>query len=454
MDITQFPIKINQTNASDGGKANTLSQEGDLASSFDQRLEMFNFGDKSKNFDRQSASSFQNMSDKDESDEITPKTLQEEEWLQLDSILSALLASIPQIPNIKPNDSVQPVEFTMLDQFHLVPTDLNKSMSQLLQDMNGFNQTSTLDTNELIQGFAHLFSKWQLLEEQKSFEIPNQIKDKIQLFLDEIHNDNNLDISTLVKTDLQKKELFFTVNKQDSAIVKPWLSLDKNQVMGSFVTETETNSKGRSNFVREPLTIPVEDHTIINGQMLLRNHQVQAPESLIVPKTDSSVPQLHVSEFAPEVSKWISGNMRITNGLSGSTEVKFSLFPEHLGHIEIKINSFQGLISAQILTETSMAKEALEGQLQQLKQSLLQHGIVVQKLDIVQQTPVSTDIYQANQSLFQGDSSSSHKQRTTPEQELAKKQEDHDQKDIETEPLSFTYGGATPKITSTIDFTA
>ena len=449
MDITQFPIKINQTNSSEGGKGKTPSSAEDLASSFDQILAMFNFGDKSKDLESPLGSSMQNVLVKDEEDKMPPITLNDEDWHQIDAILTALIAGIQQISNINANESVQPYEFNMLSQLHLVPTDQTKSISQFLQDMKGLNQTSTLDTNELIQGFAQLFSELELLDQQKTFEIPNYIKDKIQFFLDEMNPENNLDSSPLIKT-----ESLISDKKQELSMVKPLLSLDKNQVMASFLTETQMNNKGNSNFIPDPKTFPMEDLTNINGQMLLRNHMVQIPEGSITLKNESSFPVLHVSEFAPEVSKWISENLRITNGLSGSSEVKFSLFPEHLGHIEIKINSYQGLISAQILTDTSMAKEALEGQLQQLKQSLLQHGIAVQKLDIIQQTPVTADIYQANLSFFQGDSSSSHKQRTTPEQEHAKKQEDHDQNDLETEPLTFTYGGATPKIASTIDFTA
>ncbi|HEY2421091.1 MAG TPA: flagellar hook-length control protein FliK, partial [Neobacillus sp.] len=145
----------------------------------------------------------------------------------------------------------------------------------------------------------------------------------------------------------------------------------------------------------------------------------------------------------------------ISGGQSGSTEAKFSLYPEHLGHIEIKITSQQGQIAAQIITDTSMAKDALEGQLQQLRQALQQHGLLVQKLDIVQQIPVSLDWNQGNLSFSQGGSHSSYEQKSSHlAEDEANNQEETDQQEIEIETASISYGGAMPKKATNIDFTA
>ena len=449
MDITQIPIKINQTNQSDGGKPKTISKSEDLVNSFDQILAMFNFGGKSPNSDEQSATSLQNLSNT-ESGQINPTTIQEEDWLQLDAILTALIAGIQQGPNAQANESFQPVESDLLSQKQFVPIYDNNSMAQMLQIVKDFSQTSTMDNSQLNHGIAQLISDLQLLDKQKTLEIPSNIKDKLQLIMDEFNSGNNIDRSTLLNNQLQKNELFAAENGS----AKPMLSLDKNQVMFSFIPETETSIKGISDFVRDPITKPSEDLTKFFGQMLVKHQQMQVPNGSIAPKTESSFPLLQVSEFSSEVSEWISSNIRLTNGQQGSTQVKFSLFPEHLGHIEIKITSQQGMVSAQILTDTSLAKEALEGQLHQLKQSLLQQGIVVHKLDIVQQTPVPIDLNQASLSFSQGGSGSSPEQRTSPEQELSKNQEDTDQNELDTETISLTYRGAPSNTTSSIDFTA
>ncbi|WP_312476104.1 flagellar hook-length control protein FliK [Neobacillus sp.] len=458
MDVAQIQIKITQTNRLDEGKPKSTSQTEDSVNSFDQILAMFNFGGNSPKSDSLTGlSSVQNGSVKEKGDQIDSTNINKEDWLQLDAILTSLLAVIQQVqvPNVQANESLPPGDSTMLSPQQLITADVRSSFAQWFPEEEGFNQTTTINTSQLIQGLAQLMSELSSLEKQKSLEIPSNIKDKLQMILDEIKTENNIDGTTLHNVQLQKNELFSGEKKQDPGIVKPWLSLDKNKVMLSFGPNPGTSIQESSNLVRDPLSKQVEDLTRFNGLTIMGNHQLQAPEDSIVPKTVSPSPLLQVSEFAPEVSEWISRNMRITNGQPGSTEVKFSLFPEHLGHIEIKISSQQGLVSAQILTDTLMAKEALEGQLQQLRQSLLQQGVVVQKLDIVQQTPVSNDLNHANLSFSQGGSSSSQEQRTfNSKQDESKIQMDDDQTEIEKETLAITYGGAAPKTASSIDFTA
>ncbi|MEH7155089.1 flagellar hook-length control protein FliK [Neobacillus drentensis] len=198
----------------------------------------------------------------------------------------------------------------------------------------------------------------------------------------------------------------------------------------------------------------IDDLLKVSGQPDIALLQQQMDGKELKPETIPT--KLTVSEFAPEVSDWISRFTKITSGKSGSTEAKFSLYPEHLGHIEIKINSQQGQISVEILTDTPIAKEILEGQVQHLRTSLQQSSLHVQKIDIVQQTLVSSEASQAGLSFSQGGSSSSSDQRAfTPSQDGTKKQkESTDQKERDLESLSITYGGSPRKTSSRIDFTA
>ncbi|WP_040209418.1 flagellar hook-length control protein FliK [Neobacillus jeddahensis] len=182
--------------------------------------------------------------------------------------------------------------------------------------------------------------------------------------------------------------------------------------------------------------------------------------SLQLPSDNVSKPSIQgrvltVADFVPEVSQWMGGKLTLTNQPTGAAEAKFSLYPEHLGHVEIKISTQQGQIAAQIITDTLAAKETLEGQLQNLKQALQQQGLQVQKLDIVQQTPHSMEWNQTSQSFAQGGFGSSAEQRTnTPTKDSLKKQKEADQTDTERELIVSTYGSSVVKPSSRIDFTA
>jgi flagellar hook-length control protein FliK len=172
-------------------------------------------------------------------------------------------------------------------------------------------------------------------------------------------------------------------------------------------------------------------------------------------KTPQNSQNLMLTSFVPEVSKFADRYLRILNGQTGSTEAKFNLFPEHLGHLEVKIVSQDGQVSIQIVTDTSVAKESLEGQLHQLRQSLQTQGLQVQKLEIVQQLPGSFDSSQTGLSFSQGGSSSSQQQPTyNLNREQTKNGSNGEEQELEREHVPLTYGGVSPKSTTSIDFTA
>lgn len=466
MDVTQISIKINQTNQSGGGNTNSPTQTDAPVNSFDQILAMFNFLGQSTVSDGQSdTASLQNVSDKMDGKQTEPTKLSPEDWSNLDSILNAMAAVIQQVQNspatpqpIPGNKSSasdlpdQPVVSKILSQHPQAFAEVSKELALWIQKVEGLNQTSTSEPNILIQGLAELIGELQSQVNQKSFEVPNNIGKKIQIISNELKTENNLGAFKQF-TSLSNK--LFDENKlQHNYDSKQVLSMDKNEVLFSTVPATEKRIREGKGYAQGTYITQIEDQSKSNGQPLMVNQQ-QGTNGWSGTKIESLPSNLTVSNFAPEVSEWIGRYMKITNGQSGSTEASFSLYPEHLGHIEIKITSQQGEVAAQILTDTSLAKEALEGQLQHLRQALQQHGLLVQKLEIVQQTPVSMDLNQANLSFSQGGSSSSQEQRSfTFSQDVAKTQEEADQKEIEKEILSISYGGAAPKLASSIDFTA
>ncbi|NYE06727.1 flagellar hook-length control protein FliK [Bacillus niacini] len=172
-------------------------------------------------------------------------------------------------------------------------------------------------------------------------------------------------------------------------------------------------------------------------------------------KTPQTSQNLMLTSFVPEVSKFADRYLRILKGQSGSTEAKFNLFPEHLGHLEVKIVSQDGQVQIQIVTDTSVAKESLEGQLHQLRQSLQTQGLQVQKLEIVQQLPGSFDSSQTGLSFSQGGSSSSQQHPTyNLNREQTKNGSSGEEQELEKEHVPLTYGGITTKSATSIDFTA
>lgn len=79
------------------------------------------------------------------------------------------------------------------------------------------------------------------------------------------------------------------------------------------------------------------------------------------------------------------------------TQLRVRLKPEHLGHLDIRIISENGKVTAQIMTSTKLAKEVLELQLYQLRATLTQQGIQIERMEVSQQTTNSHNLLEQEQ---------------------------------------------------------
>lgn len=147
------------------------------------------------------------------------------------------------------------------------------------------------------------------------------------------------------------------------------------------------------------------------GQLALRHHVNAEVKSLPTP-----VP---VESFAKEVSGFLVGKFDIVK-LQGLSEARISLYPEHLGQVDVKITMQNGQMVAQFVTEHLLAKESLEGQMSQLRAALQAQGIQVTKLEVTQNSSLSSHMYH-NES--QGQRNGSGQEQGNKRREL--QEEDH-----------------------------
>lgn len=104
-------------------------------------------------------------------------------------------------------------------------------------------------------------------------------------------------------------------------------------------------------------------------------------------------PTVPVEKFGQEMSGFLVSKFDIIKA-NGISEAKISLFPEHLGQVDVKITMQNGLLTAQFVTEHAFAKESLEAQMALLRQALQSQGLQVNKLEVTQNTALSSHMYQ------------------------------------------------------------
>jgi len=107
-------------------------------------------------------------------------------------------------------------------------------------------------------------------------------------------------------------------------------------------------------------------------------------ESSILLEQVGPTKPLSSPEMAPlrtELSKFVAAPLQ-QMATSGGGILRIQIFPENLGHIDLLVSIEEGTVHAQLTTSTSSAKEALEHQLPQLRQALLDQGVSLETLVI------------------------------------------------------------------------
>lgn len=97
-----------------------------------------------------------------------------------------------------------------------------------------------------------------------------------------------------------------------------------------------------------------------------------------------------LSQIVGQFSKAIKG---------GSSEIRIQLTPENLGKMSLKISSTDNTITAKIFAESAMVKDVIEANLNQLRSSLSEKGIVVSNIEVF--VGQDSDAYRHRQEMQQ-----------------------------------------------------
>lgn len=111
------------------------------------------------------------------------------------------------------------------------------------------------------------------------------------------------------------------------------------------------------------------------------------------PEPAAPAPIVRMASMAEDLGAVLGSSVKLS-GTGETAQLKVSIFPEHLGQLDIRLSTVDGKVAAQIVASSPMAKEALELQVYQLRNALVQQGIQIDRIEISTQQ-------QAGQSLSQ-----------------------------------------------------
>jgi len=126
------------------------------------------------------------------------------------------------------------------------------------------------------------------------------------------------------------------------------------------------------------------------------------------------VPQpVPVAQFADTMSGMVMKQFDVTT-VNGISEARISLFPEHLGQVDVKITIVGGQLTAMFTAENGMARELLENSMHQLRGALQQQGLQVERLQVTQSDQPQQQTFQEQRQPGSGQQHASSEQHKSP----------------------------------------
>lgn len=372
--------------------------------------------------------------------------------------LESLLTLLQQVPVEEQTDEQQELQYAILQLQELQAVNTQVTATS----QTGGNSAETADASaKLIGLLENIQQKLQLL----SSTLPSESAGT-PVFKEAAAQKNSINLTDLPQISKQLDELIATLEKEQQAA----LAVQQGKSIGQEVphlppVEVVSIVKDIPRFFNETLKpvkelpkIPVETqgtpHQAEASVKLQGAEELQAPklpadvktsqEPTVQPtasvaaeagklvgnqtRTEANTPAapfVRLSNLLEDLGGMLKSSMRMAETAEGM-KMRVNIFPEHLGHLEILLTSTNGKLAAQIMASTPMAKEALELQLNQLRASLVQQGVTVEKIEVLQQSsqqPFSQQHSQTEQRFFQQSRNGTAKQDKNgylqPEEEKA-----------------------------------
>lgn len=337
---------------------------------------------------------------------------------QFGQLLMALSAD-PTQPQAEPETALEELpmkELTaLLEQLSDMPKEqlteeqqaLQYAVFQLLADVNGEQLQQAIEafsSDEEVQGELAALAKQikSLLLTAKEFAQPAGFSGVVEKEIASAEEAPEEALRPLIELAAQLKEETLPSEKllllKELTPIKTEARLPFAQTPAAWLHALSKDSAQANNAVEQQApdtqdakAVPAEGEVIPKAEAVQTaapvktEGQVQAavlPAALADQKpVDVPVRQVPVQKLSETLAEWISSPARLTAG-GNETRLRINISPEHLGHLEILVSTAGGKVSAQIIASHGAAKEAVEFQLNQLRMSLSQQGVEIDRLEV------------------------------------------------------------------------
>ncbi|MBQ3545061.1 MAG: flagellar hook-length control protein FliK [Lachnospiraceae bacterium] len=297
-------------------------------------------------------------------DEIIPEENFEEVSEQVMQFLQNVIEKISEEFNISAEeviDGIKKLDLEVVDLFDV------KNISKLVVSLSNQKEMSSLLLDDGISGLIkEIFADAGKLSNslKESFALTDEEFTKfLQKFDEAIKVEDflvNKSMSEIkVDTDLVENEITKEVHVEAKEVNKKVEHSGLNQEFD----KNSSNSEGKHNS-----NVYYEGISMESVMSKLQN----------VVETNSSIARTGISEAVMnQILDGISANVN-----SEMTSLELQLNPESLGKVNVTVSAKEGILTAQIVAQTEIAKEAIESQISVLKETFENQGLKVEEVEV------------------------------------------------------------------------
>ena len=352
-------------------------------------------------------------SDSKPADKVKNDIINEDYQTRLDKASEALestVISTLEISQEEFDEVMATLGFTILDLLNV------DNLKQLVLQVNGSNDITAVLTDEsLANQLQNLFNNIEELQLDQSFALSDEELSALmkQYQTKEVPVDSkSSEAESQSQSYLKEAEVAGTlIHKTSENTGKPEETMAKTDTENVYSNEKEISLE-----IHKLTETDMENSTMDKGSSDEQDTDIETPTQLESFMNNlTTLGKDNVLNFTDTISNARQMN-EITNQIveqikvlikPDMTSMELQLNPEHLGKISLTVSEKDGVLTAQFSTQTQIAKEAIEGQLQFLRDNLNNQGLKVESIEV---TIAEYNFDQSNQAASE-ESKQNHPQR-------------------------------------------
>ncbi len=378
MSITQNFKSYMQQSASEKSYQNTSEVSTSAKSRTSQSSSVKNSDAKAEESDRDVS-----KVDKQETDHSVKDTT----YTKNDKQSSSENTLQDDLPEEMETDGVQDILATSVisEQFTALLDTVSEQLSELLGiDMNEFEQI----LSQMDMQITNLFDSGNL----RQLLLTTQDAQPVDLLTDEDLAGLLDQMSGLVEEALSTSQISASTLQSAIEQVNALKNVPETDVEDGLMdtAATEIGSDTDNSNIRFTVeTDEADEQSYEDGRQ--DQTDLASLKNQVVTQLNQSVGQLAEASSATEtvtpadIVNQVVEQIKLT-ARQDTTSMELQLYPEHLGKVAIQVTSKNGIVTAQITAENEMARAALEGSIQTLKETLQNQQLKVEAIEVMVST--------------------------------------------------------------------